>query len=273
MKVRNICFLAIGLFLFVGCHPHVDSSFLPFQTFDEFEMKVIYTDSISEPYLLIMQTTDTIKIVRSDQSKDTMVYLNKGNFWYSSVRINYTYTLTGKLENLFRTPTWDFDYMQIDVYRYLTENTIIEAYYYSDEEGITSEMGLLPDYISVTNRSSSRSYTFFNNLDNVLDSSILGNTTIWKTYQNHRYKLSSDTSCFDYTLYDYDASTNTFYMERLSTDREVIIDDSVRLNSLGIYHVPTYQFSIDKGNYQTGVNGDKMRINISCTTLETDNYL
>ena len=272
MRVYNFHYFVIGLFLLVSCQPHMDGSFCPFQTFNEFEMKELGADNVCEPYLFIRRTTDTIMIVRSDQRKDTMVYLNKGDFWYSSVRINYNYTLVGKLKNLLRTPAWDTDYMQIDVYRYITKNSVVEAYFHNDGECNINEMGLRPDYITIYNHNCSRSYEFFDNLDNVLDSTILGNTTIWKIYQNRRHKLSSDTTCFDYTLYYHVLSTNTFYMEHLSTDGEVIIEDSVLLNSLGIYHVPTYQFSIDESNYQTGVNGDKMRIDISCTTLETDKY-
>ena len=120
MKDLNIHIFAVGLFLFVICQPQTDALFLSFQSFDEFGMTEIVTDSVFEPYLLIQRTKDTIKIVRSDQKNDTMEYLNKGKYWYSSVRITYNYTLLGKLKNLLGPPTWDTDYMQIDVYRYIT---------------------------------------------------------------------------------------------------------------------------------------------------------
>ena len=269
MRVFNIHIFAIGLFLFVGCQPQTDISFLPFQSFDEFGMIEVVTDTVLEPYLQIRRTTDTIKIVRSDQKKDTMVYLNKGKYWYSSVRINYNYTLLGKLKNLSRTPTWGTDYMQIDVYRYITENSVIEAYFHCGGECNINEMGLRPDYISIYNRNSSQSYEFFDNLDNVLDSTILSNTTIWKVYQN-RHELNKDSSCFDYTLYDYVASKNTMYIKSICRDGDVTIDDSIHLNTLGAYHVPTFDFTTEDGTYTTGITGKKMRTSITCTTLKTD---
>ena len=269
MRVLNIHIFIIGLFWLVGCQPRIDISFRPFQSFDEFGMTEVVTDSVLEPYLLIQRTTDTIKIVRSNQKNDTMVYLNKGKYWYSSVRINYNYTLLGKLKNLLRTPTWDTDYMQIDVYRYITENSIVEAYFHCNGECNINEMGLRPDYISIYNRSSSRSYEFFDNLENVLDTTILSNTTIWQVYQN-RHELNKDSSCFDYTLYDYIAPKNTIYIKSIGRDGGVTFDDSIQLDALGTYHVPTYDFTTEDGTYTIGITGAKMRTSISCTTLETD---
>ena len=77
MRVLNIHTFVIVLFMFVGCQPQTDISFLPFQSFDEFGMTEVVTDSVLEPYLLIQRTKDTIKIVHSDQKTDTMVYLYK----------------------------------------------------------------------------------------------------------------------------------------------------------------------------------------------------
>ncbi len=265
MKVLNIHIFSVVMFMSVGCQPHTDASFQPFQSFDEFGMTEVVTDSVLEPYLQIQRTTDTIKIVRSDQKNDTMVYLNKGKYWYSSIRINYNYTLFGKLKILLSPPTWDTDYMQIDVYRYITENSIIEAYFHSSEE----EMGLHPDYINVFNRNSSRSYEFFDNLDDVLDSTILCNTTIWQVYHS-RHKLNRDSSCFDYTLYDYVAPRNTMYIKSVSRDGDVTINDSILLNTLGTYHVPTYDFTTEDCTYTIGITGAKMHTSITCTTLETD---
>ena len=272
MKVLNTHIFAICLFLLVGCQPHADVSFHPFQTFDEFRMEEIITDSVLEPYLLIQRTKDTIKIVRSDQKNDTMVYINKGKYWYSSVRINYKYTLLGKLKDLLGPPTWDTDYMQIDVYRYITENSIIEAYFHSDGEYNISEIGLCPDYVSIFNRNSSRSYEFFDNLDDVLDSTILGNTTIWQVYQS-RHEMDRDSSCFDYTLYDYVAPKNTMYIKSIGRDGDVTIDDSIQLNTLGTYHVPTYDFTTEDGTYTIGIKGLKMRTTMTCTTLKTDKVI
>ena len=77
MRVLNIHTFVIVLFMFVGYQPQTDISFLPFQSFDEFGMTEVVTDSVLEPYLLIQRTKDTIKIVHSDQKTDTMVYLYK----------------------------------------------------------------------------------------------------------------------------------------------------------------------------------------------------
>lgn len=271
MKNLNILIVVINLFLLIGCQFKADESFLPYQTFNEFHMTEVITDRVLEPYLLIHRTTDTIKIVRIDKEKDTMVYLNKGKYWYSSVRINYNYTLLGKLKILLRTPTWDSDYMQIDVYRYIFENLIIEAFFHSDGQCDFQEMGLMPDYITVSNLNSSRSYTFFNNLGKILDPESFDNTIIWKVYQSHLHSiLNEDTLCFSHTLYDYDALENTIYLKRINSEGNIFSADTIKLNSLGIYHIPIYQFSIDDAKYQLGINGNEMRIRISCTTLETD---
>lgn len=269
MRVLNIHTFVIVLFMFVGCQPQTDISFLPFQSFDEFGMTEVVTDSVLEPYLLIQRTKDTIKIVRSDQKTDTMVYLNKGKYWYSSIRINYNYTLLGKLKILLSPPTWDTDYMQIDVYRYITENSVVEAYFHCGGECNIHEMGMWPDYINIFNRNFSRSYEFFDNLDNVLDSTILSNTTIWKVYQS-RHELNKDSSCFDYTLYDYVAPKNTMYIKSIGRNRNITIDDSIQLNTLGTYHVPTYDFTTEDGTYTIGITGEKMHTSIKCTTLKTD---
>lgn len=60
MRVLNIHTFVIVLFMFVGCQPQTDISFLPFQSFDEFGMTEVVTDSVLEPYLLIQRTKDTI---------------------------------------------------------------------------------------------------------------------------------------------------------------------------------------------------------------------
>ena len=152
---------------------------------------------------------------------------------------------------------------------YITENSIVEAYFHCDEERNINEMGLCPDYINIFNRKSSRSYTFFDNLDDVLDSTILGNTTIWQVYQS-RHELNRELSCFDYTLYDYDAPKETMYVKRIGRNGDVIIDDSIQLSTLGTYHVPTYDFMTEDGTYTISIKGLKMHTSVTCTTLETN---
>ena len=199
-----------------------------------------------------------------------MIYINKDAFWYSSINIHYDYSLCGYINKKFSPMACEDDPQQIDVYRYITENLILEAFFHSDGECKVDEFGYIPDYINVYNRNSSQSYTFFDNLDSIIDSVTYRNTTIWQVYQKHKHILNEKTHCFDYTLYRYDTLGNTMYFESVNDAGEIQLYDSIQLNSIGTYHVPTYQFDINEGKYYNGIYDDKMRIRIKCTTLETD---
>ena len=269
IKIVGVHTLII-LVILNGCNRKDDSAFVQYQSFDEFSMTEINSEITTNPYLLIKRTKDTIKIVQSNQEKDTMIYLNKGDYWYSSIRINYNYTLIGKLYDYFSPVCFCVDYKQVDVYRYITKHSITEAYFYSDGDSTATQRGVFPDYIEVYNRNSSRTYTFDNNLDNVLDSIVLGKSTVWQVYKRQMHSLNADTASLDYKTYHYDREDNLFYCIDTNNSNDIIRKDSLKLNKLGMYHVPTYQFMIKNGAYIQGDNGIKMRIDISCTTLETD---
>lgn len=270
IKIVGVHAALIILVILNGCNRKKDSAFVRYQSFDEFTMTEINSEITTNPYLLIKRTNDTIRIVQSNHEKDTMIYLNKGDYWYSSVKINYHYSNIGKLFNYFSPVCFCVDYRQVDVYRYITNNSIIEAYFYSDGDSNTTERGIFPDYIEVYNRNSSRTYTFADNLDNLLDSTVLGKSTIWQVYKGQMHSLTADTLCLDHKTYNYDRENNLFYWIYTNNDNYILSKDSLKLNALGIYHVPTYQFMIENGAYIQGDNGIKMRIDISCTTLETD---
>ena len=268
MTVLDIFLLLLVIFSFIGCQSNADDSFHPYQTFDEFSMREGSADIVAEPYLLIQRKKDTIKIVRTDQSKDTMVYLNMGTYWFSSIRIDYKYTLFGKLNKHFSPLIYGIEYTQVDVYRYFYGNKVVEAFFHFGDTRDINEMGLLPDFVSVSTPNATRSYTFLQNLDQVLDSTLLGNTCIWQIYQKRKDTLSNDTSCIVHHIYDYDACSNTLYKESMDYYGEIAVIDSFQLNALGLYHIPTYAFSIDEGKYHEGIFDEKMGIKISCTTLE-----
>lgn len=268
MKVLDVLLFLLVVFSFIGCQSNADVPFLPYQTFDEFSMREGSSDIVAEPYLLIQRKKDTVKIVRTDQRKDTMVYLNMGKYWFSSIRINYKYTLFGKLNKHFSPPIYGIEYTQVDVYRYFYENKVVEAFFHFCDKSDINDMGLLPDFVSVSTPNATRSYTFLQNLDQVLDSTLLGNTCIWQIYQKRKDTLSNDTSCIVHHIYDYDACSNTLYKKSMDNVGEIAIIDSLQPNALGLYHIPAYEFSIDEGKYHEGIFDEKMKINISCTTLE-----
>lgn len=259
MRVLNIHTFVIVLFMFVGCQPQTDISFLPFQSFDEFGMTEVVTDSVLEPYLLIQRTKDTIKIVRSDQKTDTMVYLNKGEYWYSSVQIKYEYTWWSKLLNkIYPTPAvFGYDIHQVDVYRYHKKDTITEVFFYD----------MFPNNICVHNRHLSKIYT----ISEYSSDSILFDLAVGNILYDHYVQDSS--ACIAKKVYKHNAAKDVFIEYLINANEDTIPCDTIQLNNLGLYHVPTYLFSVENGNSITSVSTNrKMRVCISCTTLETNRF-
>lgn len=251
--------------------------YVPYQSFDEFSMTEIGAETLSEPHLFIRRTNDTIKIVRTDNTKDTMVYINKGNYWYSSIRVRLDYTFWSKLWNLVtpNTPTYGYDPKQIDVYRYIRKDQIVEAWFYDlDEKKQSGIVGMMDDHICVFTRQAptthlARFYAFDQAIDEALDSAIFDSTIMGKYYKNFKHK---ETYHAGQELYEYDSLENQLlWINTYSKDSSLNWTDTIPLNALGIYHVPAFGFSFQDGQCISSTETDGMlRMKISCTTLETD---
>lgn len=250
----TICAVLIG-----SCHKAGNDSFVQCQSFDEFCMQEVFTERLSAPHLWVQHGDDTIRIVRTDNTNDTILYINRGNYWYSSIRITYDKLLWNKIKNRLFPPPIVFGYQinQIDIQRYLMKDTIIEVYFYNEEKH--NDLSRYPDDISIYNRQSSKTFIFDDN-DSVVSTN--------KIDQYLKY-MHEDDRCIAHNVYKYDESLNTFIKQILNAYGDTIMCDFIQLNALGLYHVPTYQFAIDKGMKYVGLYNQKMQTNITCTTIET----
>lgn len=263
--IMMLMLLFTTIFLTSCKGPADDTSFVPCQSFDEFSMREIYTDSLVQPFLLVQRTDDTIRIIQSSHINDTMIYLNKGNYWYSSLRVKYDYSVLGNIINRFRPITFGREIRQQDVLRYILPDEIIEVFLCDINENESLEdYGCLPDCIIIHNKQSSKTYTFFNHLEDVIDSTILNTTIISQIYNYHNHQ---DTIPLDVTIYVFDCQKNRLYLRENG-----ICIDTIQLNSLGAYHVPVYNFEIENGESVEGIFGDRMSVRTSCTTIETDKF-
>ena len=257
---KILFFLLLCFFLLSGCHKEIDNSYVKCQSFDEFSMKEIFTDSILSPYLLVQRQEDTIRIIASTNLKDTMTYLNKGSYWYSSVRIDLLYNWWSKICNRFRPVVFGHDITRMDVFRYIYNDTIIDVYL---------EEGTYPYYILVCDRQKSTQMYIDEDLSNYIDTAKLRNTFFMHIYQEFdHYDRGGRHSVNNY---EYDSVSNVLYESWESFDGEIFVD-TIQLNSLKRYHVPTYDFATVDGNYVYGIFNDKMKIRMQCTTIETDKY-
>ncbi len=268
MKTTFLISFLFCIGMLFGCKERADVSYVPCQSFDEFSMTKICSEKLVEPYLLVYHTKDTIKIIRTDMKKDTMVYINKGNYWYSSIRINYNYKLTGQIlntlnewynklygwDNLTKIQDWDY----IDVYRYIMKQKIIELYVHHSNIDSINSVGQFPDHIVVnTPKYSSDFFLDFQIDDNLLETTTLKNTLLIQAYMNTPHKIRQT---INKTNIYYNAIENMIY----------IGSDTIQLNSLMLYYVPTYAFSIEEGTCIKGYYNNELYTTISCTTLETD---
>lgn len=194
MKRKCITFIILVICM-MGCRK-VDHSFVPCQSFDEFSMTEVVTENLSEPYIWIHRQQNIIKIVQSNFTKDTMIYLYNGKFWYSSVQIRYSSNPVCEFINNIRTHrAWDTNYKQLDIYKYVMDGKVIEVFLFSaDTCSVPQEIAYLPNYICVHSLTCSKGYTFFNDLKQVLDTTILNNSIIGKAWNQIVYD-EGDTSC------------------------------------------------------------------------------
>ena len=259
MKNQIILLNAICIIFMTSCQRNKNNSYVSYQSFDEFSMQEIQNDDIREPFVWIQRSNDTIKIVRTDMLNDTMVYLNKGEYWYSSVQIKYEYTWWSKLLNkIYPTPTvFGYDIHQVDVYRYHKKDTITEVFFYD----------MFPNNICVHNRHLSKIYT----ISEYSSDSILFDLAVGNILYDHYVQDSS--ACIAKKVYKHNAVKDVFIEYLINANEDTIPCDTIQLNNLGLYHVPTYLFSVENGNSITSVSTNrKMRVCISCTTLETNRF-
>ena len=261
MRIKNqiILLSAICVLFMTSCQRHRSDSYVPYQSFDEFTMQEIQNYDLKEPFVWVQHGNDTIKIVRTDNLHDTMVYLNKGEYWYSSVNIKYEYTWWSKLLNkIYPSPTvFGYDIQQADVYRYHMKDTTIEVFFYD----------MLPGNICVHNRKLSKIYDISDNSSDSILFDLAGGNNLYAHY------IQNDSVCIANKVYRYDAVKNEILEHFINAIGYTIPCDFIKLNALELYHVPTYLFSIENGSSVTSIaTNRKMHVYISCTTKETNKY-
>jgi hypothetical protein len=150
----------------------------------------------------------------------------------------------------------------------------VEAWFYDlDEKKQSGIVGMRDDHICVFTRQASttylvRFYAFDQAIDEALDSAIFDSTIMGKYYKNFKHK---ETYHAGQELYQYNLPENQLLrMNTYSNDSSLNRTDTIPLNALGIYHVPAFGFSFQDGRCVSSTETDgKLRIKISCTTLET----
>lgn len=57
------------------------------QTFNEFELKGVNSPNLQPPFIFLKKESDTIFVIKSNKKDETIKYVNKGRYWYSSTKL------------------------------------------------------------------------------------------------------------------------------------------------------------------------------------------
>jgi len=81
--MKTILYTVLLSYLFsvsiMSCTPE---GYVKFQTFNEYELKGERTENIKLPYVFVKENKDTICVIKSNNRKEVMKYINKGKFWF-----------------------------------------------------------------------------------------------------------------------------------------------------------------------------------------------
>jgi len=107
---------------------------MKYQTFDEYKLEGVSTIKIKKPYVFVKKTIDTIFVIKSNNSKDTIKYIKKGSYWYCKLEIKEKRTL---LDKLFNNKMYKFLKITEFCEKFIYCDTVIE---YTYRENVKSEI-------------------------------------------------------------------------------------------------------------------------------------
>jgi hypothetical protein len=64
--------------------------YVKYQTFDEYKMEGIGNEKIKRPYVLVKKESDTVFVIKSNDRKKTIKYVNRGDYWHTKRVIKET---------------------------------------------------------------------------------------------------------------------------------------------------------------------------------------
>jgi hypothetical protein len=56
--------------------------YVKYQTFDEYKLEGVGNFNIQHPYVLVKKEIDTIFVIKSNDKRNIIKYINKGEFWF-----------------------------------------------------------------------------------------------------------------------------------------------------------------------------------------------
>ncbi|MBO4581829.1 MAG: hypothetical protein J5701_06055 [Bacteroidales bacterium] len=63
------------------------NDYVKYQTFDEYKLEGIGEKKIKRPYVLVKRENDTIFVVKSNDRKNVIKYVNRGDYWHTILQI------------------------------------------------------------------------------------------------------------------------------------------------------------------------------------------
>jgi len=120
--------------------------YVKYQTFDEYRLEGVGNPNIKCPYVFVKKEFDTIFVIKSNERKKVITYINRGNYWYSKsiIEVKPPSFAFGRQYKLDMTPT---------VYeKFIYNDTVIEYRYQYHHQYKKTENGYLIDSLKRTNR-------------------------------------------------------------------------------------------------------------------------
>lgn len=139
MKTINILYLLLLVITSImSCQMSNFKGYDKYQTFNEFDLKGVNSPKLQSPFIFLKRESDTIFVIKSNKKDEIIEYVNKGEYWYRSFKIEEKPTI----EERFLGRQYKIDRTPISCEKFIFNDTIIEYTYFIEESNKRSNSSI-----------------------------------------------------------------------------------------------------------------------------------
>lgn len=121
----NKFYSIIILLLFTSFQMNGQKGYVKYQTFNEYKMEGVGVEKIKRPYVLVKKEFDTMSVIKSNDRKKIIKYVNRGDYWHTILQMESKWSIIETFceKFIYNDTVIEYKYQYWHQYGYLVDNS------------------------------------------------------------------------------------------------------------------------------------------------------